>query len=77
VAIKKINLQGLRKKELKVNELMVMKMNRSPNLVKCLDSYLVDNQLWLVMEFLDGGTLSDIISKTSLSEDEIAAISRE
>nr|XP_031363255.1 serine/threonine-protein kinase PAK 3-like [Lonchura striata domestica] len=77
VAIKKINLQGPRKKELKVNELMVLKINKNPNIVNYLDSYLVDNQFWLVMEFMDGGTLSDVISKTYLSEEEIAAISRE
>ncbi|NXR88725.1 PAK3 kinase, partial [Hypocryptadius cinnamomeus] len=77
VAIKKINLQGLRKKELKVNELMVMKMNRNPNLINYLDSYLVDEELWLVMEYMDGGTLSDVISKCYLSEDNMAAISRE
>ncbi|XP_037981523.1 serine/threonine-protein kinase PAK 3-like [Motacilla alba alba] len=77
VAIKKINLQGLRKKELKVNELMVMKMNRNPNLVNYLDSYLLGEELWLVMEYMDGGTLSDVISQTHLSEDEMAAISRE
>ncbi|NWZ83819.1 PAK3 kinase, partial [Poecile atricapillus] len=40
-------------------------------------SYLVDEQLWLVMEYMDGGTLSDVISQTYLSEDEMAAISRE
>ncbi|NXM23271.1 PAK3 kinase, partial [Ploceus nigricollis] len=72
VAIKKINLQGLRKKELKVKELMVMKMNKNPNLVNYLDSYLVDKQFWLVMEYMDGGTLTDVISKTDLSEDEMA-----
>ncbi|XP_072778294.1 uncharacterized protein [Taeniopygia guttata] len=77
VAIKKINLQGPRKKELKVYELMTVKINKNPNVVNYLGSYLVDNQFWLVMEFMDGGTLSDVISKTYLSEDEIAAISRE
>ncbi|CAN8179597.1 unnamed protein product, partial [Coccothraustes coccothraustes] len=77
VAIKKINLQGRRKKELKVNELMVMTINRNPNLINYLGSYLLGEELWLVMEFMDGGTLSDVISKTHLSEDEIAAISRE
>ncbi|NXX33418.1 PAK3 kinase, partial [Nicator chloris] len=40
-------------------------------------SYLVDKEFWLVMEYMDGGTLSDVISKTCLSEDEMAAISRE
>ncbi|NXB12946.1 PAK3 kinase, partial [Cnemophilus loriae] len=77
VAIKKINLHGLRTKELTVNELIVMKMNRHPNLTDYLDSYLVGKELWLVMEYMDGGTLSDVISKTYLSEDEMAAISRE
>ncbi|XP_053788238.1 serine/threonine-protein kinase PAK 3-like isoform X3 [Vidua chalybeata] len=77
VAIKKINLQELRKKELKVNELMVMKTNENPNLVNYLDSYLLDEHLWLVMEYMDRGTLSDVISETHMSEREMAAISRE
>ncbi|XP_074387977.1 serine/threonine-protein kinase PAK 1 [Zonotrichia albicollis] len=54
-----------------------MKVNRNPNLVSCLDSYLVGEELSLVMEYMDGGTLSDVISQTYLSEDEMAAISRE
>nr|XP_041569162.1 serine/threonine-protein kinase PAK 3-like [Taeniopygia guttata] len=77
VAIKKINLQGLIRKEADFNELMVMKMNKHPNIVNYLKSCLVDEQLWLVMEYMDGGTLSDVISKTYLCEDEMAAISRE
>ncbi|NXW79616.1 PAK3 kinase, partial [Hirundo rustica] len=77
VAIKKINLYGVRKKELTVNELMIMKKNRNPNLVNYLDSYLVGERLWLVMEYMDGGTLGDVISETRMSEDEIAVVSRE
>ncbi|XP_064593703.1 uncharacterized protein LOC135460716 [Zonotrichia leucophrys gambelii] len=77
VAIKKINLQGLRRKELTINEIRIMKRCRSPNVVKYLDSYLVGEELWLVMEYMDGGALSDIIYKTCLSEHHIAAISRE
>ncbi|NXB85563.1 PAK3 kinase, partial [Vidua chalybeata] len=77
VAIKKINLQGLIRKEVIFNELMVMKMNKHPNIVNYLKSYLVDEQLWLVMEYMDGGTLSDVISETHMSEREMAAISRE
>ncbi|KAM7023614.1 serine/threonine-protein kinase PAK 1-like [Acridotheres tristis] len=76
VAIKK-NLQGLTSKEIIINELMLMEKNRNPNLVTCLDSYLVDKQFWLVMEYMDGGTLRDVISKMYLSEDEMAAVSRE
>ncbi|XP_023801971.1 serine/threonine-protein kinase PAK 3-like [Cyanistes caeruleus] len=77
VAIKKINLQGLRRKQLTVNEIMIMKSYRSPSVVNYLDSYLVHEELWLVMEYMDGGTLTDVVSKTYMSEGEIAAVSRE
>ncbi|XP_023803414.1 serine/threonine-protein kinase PAK 3-like, partial [Cyanistes caeruleus] len=77
VAIKKINLQGQIRKEAIAYELMVMKMNRNPNIVTCLESYFVGKHLWLVMEYMDGGTLRDIISETQMSEGEIAVVSRE
>nr|XP_054509287.1 serine/threonine-protein kinase PAK 3-like [Agelaius phoeniceus] len=77
VAIKKINLQGLIRKEGTFNELMVMKINKHQNIVNYLKSYLVERQLWLIMEYMDGGTLSDVINETHVSEGEIATISRE
>ncbi|NXP94661.1 PAK2 kinase, partial [Passerina amoena] len=77
VAIKKINIQGLRRKELTFNEIMIMKKYRSPNVVSYLDSYFLGEDLLLVLEFMDGGALSDVTSRTYLSEDETAAISRE
>ncbi|XP_064261324.1 serine/threonine-protein kinase PAK 3-like [Passer domesticus] len=46
--------------------------------ISCGKSYLLGEQLWLVMEYMDsGGTLSDVISKSYLSEEEMAATSRE
>ncbi|NXP42252.1 PAK3 kinase, partial [Leiothrix lutea] len=77
VAIKKITLQGLIRKEGTINELMVVKMNKNPNIVNYLESYLVHEQLWLVLEYMDGGTLSDVINKTQMSEGEIATVSQE
>ncbi|XP_058679918.1 serine/threonine-protein kinase PAK 1-like, partial [Ammospiza caudacuta] len=75
--IKKINLQGPRRMERSINEIQIMKRYRSPNVVNFLDSYLVGEELWLVLEYMDGGTLNDILSTTALYEDEAAAISRE
>ncbi|NXO30357.1 PAK1 kinase, partial [Cisticola juncidis] len=40
-------------------------------------TYLVHEQLWLVMEHRDGGTLNNVINETHMSEDEIAAVSQE
>lgn len=41
------------------------------------ESYLLGEELLLLMEYMDGGILSDVISQTCLSEDEMSAISRE
>ncbi|NXK70519.1 PAK1 kinase, partial [Sylvietta virens] len=40
-------------------------------------SYLVHGELWLVMEHMDGGTLRGVIDESQMSEDDIAAVSRE
>ncbi|NWY98292.1 PAK3 kinase, partial [Loxia curvirostra] len=77
VAIKKINLQGLRRKQVTVNEIKVMKRYRSPSVVNYLASYPLGEELWLVMEYMDGGTLNDVINASDMFEGEIAAISRE
>lgn len=33
------------------------------NVVTYYDSYLVDEELWVLMEFIDGGSLTDIIRR--------------
>ncbi|XP_058713312.1 serine/threonine-protein kinase PAK 3-like, partial [Poecile atricapillus] len=77
VAIKKISVQGVRRKILTMNEIRIMESNRSPRVVNYLASYLVHEELWLVMEYMDGGTLRDLIDEAQMSEEEIAAVSRE
>ncbi|XP_066196496.1 serine/threonine-protein kinase PAK 3-like [Sylvia atricapilla] len=77
VAIKKINLQGLRRKQLTINEITVLKRNPNARVVNYLDSYLVHEEIWLVMEYMDGGTLNDVITEVRMSEDHVASVSRE
>ena len=47
VAIKQMNLQQQPKKELIINEIIVMRENQNPNIVNYLDSYLVGEELWV------------------------------
>ncbi|KAF3355369.1 hypothetical protein VdG1_04202 [Verticillium dahliae VDG1] len=77
VAIKQMDLAHQPRKELIVNEIMVMKDSRHRNIVNFLDAFLRNNnsELWVVMEFMEGGALTDVIDgNTSISEEQISTI---
>ena len=78
VAIKQMDLSHQQRKELIVNEILVMKESQHPNIVNYLDSFLIRNaELWVVMEYMEGGALTDVIDSNSLEEEQIASISNE
>ena len=75
VAIKEMDLSNQPRKELIVNEILVMKESQHPNIVNFLDSYLVrNNELWVVMEFMEGGALTNIIENNTMEEEQISSI---
>lgn len=77
VAIKKMQITAENMKLL-CAEIEIMRDSRHENIVNFLDSFIVDeNQLWVVMEYMDGGCLTDILEQFDtirLTEPQIARI---
>lgn len=61
VAIKEIIFQGQPKKDLLVNEITTIQRCRHPNIINHIASFLWNNCVWVAMEYMNGGALSDFI----------------
>ena len=74
--MKQMDLVHQPRKELIVNEILVMKESQHPNIVNFLDAFLIGNSdLWVVMEFMEGGALTDVIDNNSkMTEQQISTV---
>lgn len=77
VAIKQMNLEQQPKKELIINEILVMKESRHRNIVNFIDSYLWGGDLWVIMEYMEGGSLTDVVTHNMMMDRQIAAVCKE
>nr|KAJ3411237.1 signal transducing kinase of the PAK [Polyrhizophydium stewartii] len=74
VAIKQMNLEEQPKKDLIINEILVMKVAQHKNIVNFIDSFLYKGDLWVVMEYMEGGSLTDSVLTNYMTEEQIATV---
>jgi serine/threonine protein kinase len=78
VAIKQIHLRRQVRKDLIIDEVRMGQEDQAhKNMVQHIESYIWKNDVWIVMEYMEGGSLTDIVTQNYMSEREIAAVCRE
>jgi p21-activated kinase 1 len=75
VAIKQMDLRRQASKDF-VDEIFAMRASRHANIVNYIDSFLHKNQLWVVMEYMEGRALTDVILANWMTAGKIAAVSK-
>lgn len=74
VAIKCIDLSKQPKIQMILMEIKVMKEINHPNLVNYIESYLQGKNLMVVMEYMAGGQLTDVVEEVAMDEKHIAYV---
>lgn len=77
VAIKKMALTSQNLKLIST-EIQIMKTSKHPNIIEYIDSYIVDKKLWVVMEFMGAGCLTEVLdqfdSGVTMTEAQVAFV---
>lgn len=59
------------------NEIAMMSTSQHNNVVGYVGAYMKNNALWVIMEHMDGGSLTEVISICKMTEPQIAAVCKE
>ncbi|KDQ11913.1 hypothetical protein BOTBODRAFT_176907 [Botryobasidium botryosum FD-172 SS1] len=78
VTIRHVNLCQVLKPSAVITEIHALRASRHPNIIGYTESYFNGiNDVWIVMEYMNGETLTEIVTRCFMSEGLIAAVSRE
>lgn len=82
VALKKVKPENKTETDALEMEIRMMCCTRHPNLIKCHETYNFSGHMWISMEYMDGGCLTDVLEnyqrlRADMSEGEIAFVLRE
>lgn len=82
VALKKVKPENRTEMDALEMEIRMMCCTRHQNIIKCYETYKWADHMWIAMEYMDGGCLTDVLEnfqkmRRCLEEPEIAYILRE
>lgn len=77
VALKQVNLRQQLRKEAILSELEVLQNVTHPNIVSYLGAYLWAGELWTAMEYMEGGSLTQVVTSIYMTETQIATVLRQ
>jgi len=77
VAVKRMPHTRSREKKFNFHEIRLLDFCRHPNIVEYRSCYEVGEEIWVVMEFMEGGTLTEASKCFCFSESQIAYVARE
>ena len=72
-----MNLRMQQRRELLFNEVVIMRDYHHPNIISMVDAFLVQDHLWVEMEYLEGGSLTDIVTSLHLTEEQMATVCKQ
>ncbi|KYQ90255.1 putative protein serine/threonine kinase [Tieghemostelium lacteum] len=75
VALKKMDHKSERNRRNNLNEIAILRYLKHPNIVSYINSYEKnDEEIWMVMEYMDGGTIRDAITNFTFTEKYVAHV---
>jgi p21-activated kinase 1 len=77
VALKQMLLSRQPKEGVVVNEILLMQQARHPAIVNYQDSFLFEEALWVVMDYVDGEDLTQVLTANDMDEAQMALVCRE
>mmetsp|Transcript_55891 Transcript_55891/g.147771 ORF Transcript_55891/g.147771 Transcript_55891/m.147771 type:complete len:502 (-) Transcript_55891:205-1710(-) len=81
LAVKKLPLSKTTDLPALQNEIAMMRTSRHANVTEYIESYMFERALWVVMEYMDGGSLTSLLQlyqqrRLELTEPEMAALTK-
>lgn len=77
VALKQIALRLQPRKDMIVSELEVLQTVQHANIISYIDSFIWEDELWTVLEYMEGGSLTQVVTSIYMTETQIATLLRE